>query len=223
MMNSIDIIKKVTTEYSNIKYLNFYEFKSYNLIQDRINLIEEPLRDVFSKALVLRDEYSLPFWDSFNVSLFGKKISNYTFLKEINFHNSFSNKIILTKDEFIKSDVSFNNYTGFSSKINSDTSDLHIPLLDFHIPPSEENQNICLNILLHLNLNGYLLNSGKSYHFIGNTLINYKQLQSILFNALLFSPIIDKSWIAHQLLQGYCCLRVSKKYARLPFLVEEIK
>ena len=222
MINSIDIIKKVAKENSNIEYLNFYEFKSYELIQDRINLNEEPLKNVFSNALVLRDEYSLPFWDSFNVSLFGKKINNYTFLKEINFHNSSSDKIVLRKDDFIKNDVSFIKYTGFSSKINSGTSDLHIPLLDFHIPTSDENQNICLNILLHLNLKGYLLNSGKSYHFIGKGLVSYEQLQNILFNALLFSPIIDKSWIAHQLIQRYCCLRVSKKYERLPFLVEEM-
>jgi hypothetical protein len=222
MINSIDIIKKVAIENSQIEVLNFYEFKSYELIQDRINLIEEPLKIVFTNALVLRDEYSLPFWDSFNVNLFEKKINDFSFLKEINFHNNFFKKIIIQKDDFIKNEASFINYTGFSSRINSDTSDFHIPLFDFHIPISDENQKICLNILKQLNLKGYLLNSGKSYHFIGNFLMNYEQLQNILFNALLFSPIIDKSWIAHQLLQRYCCLRVSKKYERLPILVEEI-
>lgn len=222
-MNSIDILKIVAQQNSTIEYLNFHEFDSYNLIQDRINLKEDPLNNVFSVALKLRNEYTLPFWDSFNVALFGKKIHDYNFLKEINFHNSSTNIKAFKKNDFIINDVSFNNYTAFSSKINSDTSELHIPLIDFHIPVSDENQNICLNILLLLNLKGYLLNSGKSYHFIGKEVVNYMQLQNILFNALLFSPIIDKSWIAHQLIQKFCCLRVTEKYQRLPFLVNKIE
>lgn len=223
MTNSIDILKIIAKENSTIESLSFYEFNSYDLIQDRINLNEKPLDIVFSKALELRELYHLPFWDSFNVSLFDNKINNFDFLKEIHFHNKPIKKMVIEKDDFMIKRIRFDNYTGFVSKINSDFSDLHLPVLDFHIPTSRENQKICSNILVHLNLKGYLLNSGKSYHFIGKEIMNYERLQNILFNSLLFSPIIDKSWIAHQLIQKYCCLRVSKKYGRLPFLVEEIK
>lgn len=222
MMDSIDILRDILNKNKNIERLFFYEFDSYELVQNRIDLIA-PLDKVYSNALEMRNLYKLPFWDSFNVCLFNKEINDFEFLKEINFQNKPTKKNEYSREDFIKKKIDFQEYTGVSSLVNSKKSNLHIPLLDFHIPPSIENQKLCSKMLIHLNLKGYILNSGKSYHFIGNDIIDYDSLQNVLFNALLFSPIIDKSWIAHQLIQKYCCLRVSQKYARLPYLVEEIK
>lgn len=222
MIDSIDVLKFILNKNTSIERFSFYEFDSYDLIQNRINLIS-PLDKVFSAALEIREFYKLPFWDSFNLSLFGQEILDFKFLKEINFQNKPIKHTEYNREILINKKPDFQKYTGVSSLINGKNSGLHIPLLDFHIPPSIENQKICINILIHLNLKGYLLNSGKSYHFIGNEIIDFESLQTILYNALLFSPVIDKSWIAHQLIQKYCCLRVSQKYARLPYLVEEIK
>ena len=220
MINSLEILKRIVYANKIIENLSFYEFGKYELVQNRIKFIK-PLDVIFDSALALRDTYNLPFWDSFNLSLFNKSFENYNFLKEINFHNNPIKKIQIKRDDFLKSNIDFHNYTTICSLVNSE-SDHHIPLFDFHIPPSNNNQKLCVNIIKHLELTGYLLDSGKSYHFIGNKIISYKDLQEILFNALLFAPIIDKSWIAHQLIQKYCCLRVSKKYERLPILVDEI-
>ena len=221
MIDSIDILKDILNKNTNIESLCFYEFGTYELVQNRINLIS-PLDKVFLNALEIRNLYKSPFWDSFNMSLFDQKIVDFNFLKEINFQNKPIKNTEYCREDFIKNKIDFQKYTGVSSLVNSN-SNLHIPLLDFHIPPSIDNQQLCSKILIHLNLKGYLLNSGKSYHFIGSQIIDYDNLQIVLFNALLFSPIIDKSWIAHQLIQKYCCLRVSQKYDRLPYLVEEIK
>jgi len=222
MTDSIDVLKDILSNNKTIKGLSFCEFGTYELVQNRIKLIA-PLDQVFSKAMEMRNRYKLPFWDSFNVNLFEQDISDFDFLKEINFQNEPINIIKYSREDFIKNNIDFQTYTGLSSSVISEKSNLHIPLLDFHIPPSNANQQLCSEILVHLNLKGYLLNSGKSYHFIGSDIIDFKSLQNLLFNALLFSPIVDKSWIAHQLIQKYCCLRVSKKYERLPYLVEEIK
>lgn len=222
MMDSIDILRDILNKNKIINSFSFYEFGTYELVQNRINTVA-PLDKVFSSALEMRSLYKLPFWDSFNVSLFNQEIINFEFLKEINFQNKPIKNTEYSRENFIKDKIGFQKYTAVSSLINGNNSGLHIPLLDFHIPPSTANQKICSNILTHLNLKGYLLDSGKSYHFIGNEIMDFDSLQTILFNALLFSPIIDKSWIAHQLIQKYCCLRVSQKYERLPYLVKEIK
>jgi hypothetical protein len=221
MIDSIDILRKILNKNPTIESLSFYEFDTYKLIQNRINLIK-PLDKVFSDALEMREIYKLPFWDSFNVSLFDQEIVDYEFLKEINFQNNPKNSIRIDRESFMNNKIDFEKYTGVGSLVNSKSSDLHIPLLDFHIPPSIANLRLCSNILNHLGLKGYILDSGKSYHFIGNEMIGFECLQTVLFNALLFSPIIDKSWIAHQLIQKNCCLRVTPKYGRLPYLVLEI-
>ena len=95
----------------------------------------------------------------------------------------------------------------------------HLLLLDFHITVSEENGRLCNAILAELNLSGNLFDSGKSYHFISDTLFKEEEFLNVLYNCLLFAPIIDRAWIAHQLIEKSCCLRISKKYNRFPILI----
>ena len=58
---------------------------------------------------------------------------------------------------------------------------------------------------------GALLSSGKSYHFYGANLLTDEDLRIFLGRALLFAPITDKTWIAHQLIEGSCALRISSR------------
>ncbi len=218
-MTNLEVLKNIISNNKDISSLNFFEFSGYGLLQDRIDINGE-LKTSYLSALTIREKYHLPFWDSFNLSLFEKKIKDFTFLDEIKFHNIPTEEFLINRENFLNEEIYFENYTALCSKTNLER--LHIPLLDFHIPVSKENQMICANILSKLSLKGYLFDSGKSYHFIGKETINENDLFEKLYYALLYSPIIDKSWIAHQLIQKFCCLRVSSKYGRLPILVQEI-
>jgi hypothetical protein len=55
---------------------------------------------------------------------------------------------------------------------------------------------------------GWILNSGKSYHFIGGSLIDEKSMSRFLSTALLYVPFTDKNWIAHQIFEGASALRL---------------
>ncbi len=221
-MNTIDVFKTILGNKLEIEALILVEFENYNLIQERIDITSE-LNDTFMKALQLREEYNLPFWDGFNLNLFNKNLKNFSFLKEIQFHNKPRKKIFIYREDFNSiSTKYFSTYTGISSRILIKNNIRHIPMLDFHIPVSNYSQKLCENIICELNLSGYLLESGKSYHFIGNNIISHAKLKSVLHRALLFTPVIDRAWIAHQLIQNYCCLRISHKYDRLPKVVSTI-
>jgi len=221
-MNSIDIIKSLVAQEKSIERIQIIEFDSYKLIQNRIEISEE-LKEVFNSALDLRERYKLPFWEGFNVSLFNKKIKNYDFLEDILYHNHSKKITNLTRDEIIELDnYNFSGYTAICSKIQVKNEDLHLPLFDFHIPVSPENTEICKNVLKCLGLKGFILDSGKSYHFIGSIFLEESSFKKILYRALLFTPIIDRAWISHQLIQGYCCLRITEKYERLPIFIAKI-
>lgn len=221
--NSIDVIKKIVTHETSIEKIQLVEFDNYELIQNRIDISEE-LKDVFNSALALREKYKIPFWDSFNVSLFNKELTKFDFFNDILFQNISRKTAFLARNEALNiSSTNFQNYTALSSIVYVNSEILHMPLLDFHIPVNLNNETIAINVIKHLGLKGYLLDSGKSYHFIGSMFLTEIDLKFVLYKALLFTPIIDRAWISHQLLQGYCCLRITKKYDRLPILVSIIE
>ncbi len=224
IQNCIDIIDYLSNYHKLIAQFSFNTFHSYNLLQERIDL-EGELKPVFEKALKIRAQTHLPFWDSFNVSVFDTDLKDFDFLNEIKFHNTPKFTYIIQKEavkDFLLEQKEQDYLTICSKVILSDGSINHIPLLDFHIPVNEKNEIICEAVIRTLGLKGFLLNSGKSYHFYGMNLIEETSLIDMLSHSLLFAPIIDRSWIAHQLIEKKCSLRISKKYSRLPFKIRDI-
>lgn len=223
-MTTYDIIRELASGNVATSF-NFKTFKSYDLIQDRMRVTSQ-LKKVFDSALKKRDSYQLPFWDSFNLSLFNSDHDNYDFIKEISFHNPAVSNIKVDSRDVMgflnKVDRDFDYLTINSTIKDKNGVSKQLILLDFHIPVNLKNQKICKAIIKHLALDGYLLDSGKSFHFFGITPVTRAKLNNVLNKALLYAPIIDRAWITHQLIERSCCLRISKKYDRIPFVVEKI-
>jgi hypothetical protein len=102
--------------------------------------------------------------------------------------------------------------------------DMHIPMLDSHCDVSAANDRRVRFITIALGLHGYIVHSGRSYHVYGSKLIATEELVTLLSSALLFSPIIDRAWIAHQIIERACGLRISpgKTYPHPPLVVDEV-
>ena len=100
----------------------------------------------------------------------------------------------------------------------------HIPMLDFACNNDESGFISAVTALKELSVPGFLLNSGKSFHFYGKKLLSNKDFFSFLGKAALLTPIIDAPWIAHQLIEGAAALRLSAKeaYSHRPYLVCEL-
>ena len=95
-------------------------------------------------------------------------------------------------------------------------SQAHLVLLDFAYPSSVAGDRTAIEIVQALDLVGDLYDSGRSYHFVGATPVATSELISTLGRAALLSPLIDGRWVAHQLAQGYCSLRISHDTQRHP-------
>lgn len=223
--DSLDIIKNICNSLSEIKEVNFVTFKPYELLQNRLD-ITGGLKIVVENALLIRSKYNFPFWDSFNSSLFNTNLVDEKIFQEIKFHNQVEKVHNIDKsllETVLLKRKNADDYMTFSSQVKlEDDRIMHLPLLDFHIPVSYENENICVSVINSLNLRGFLLDSGKSYHFYGLKLFSENEMINFLANALFFAPIIDRAWVAHQLIERRCSLRISKKYSRLPISVRAI-
>ncbi|MBY8963659.1 hypothetical protein KJK34_12920 [Flavobacterium sp. D11R37] len=221
-MTNIEILKQIIGENLEINEITFAKFDGYQTFENRIELAGD-LLDVYRHALDKKNEFEMPFWDSLNLSLFDRHISESKIFNQICFHNSPSVIRHVPKDKF---DLFFtllketNEYWTINSKVSLRQSGWkHLFLLDFHIPVSSKNEKICIEVIKALKVKGYLVDSGKSYHFYAKDLLSEEEMLSKLAQSLLFAPIVDRAWIAHQIIERACCLRVSKKYDRLPLKV----
>lgn len=224
-MTSIEIIEEIISTNNNIESFRFTRFPKQRLLQNQIEFNELELKH-FNEAIEIRDKYRLPFWDSIMLTYFFKKETSDNILKAALRHNSPIENIdtssISDIKRILKNDP-FDN-VAFNSRVILRNGEIrHIPLLDFHIPVTAESIIQIKKVLCLLGMNnGYIINSGESYHFIGNKLLNEDEFLNFLSKSLFFSPIIDRAWIAHQLIERSCSLRISLKHGIVPQLINRI-
>jgi len=58
---------------------------------------------------------------------------------------------------------------------------------------------------------GFIVETDRSYHFYGAELLTGQEWSQFLGRALQFSPIVDRAWIAHQLIDLSCNLRIAPR------------
>lgn len=222
-MKTIDIIEELLLT-DGIARLTIKEYPKQYLLQERFRF--DNIESVqFEQAMIIRNKLGLPFWDSVMLTFFNNKNGSINILKNAYIHNRLKEftKIKDTKSLrqilIDKPDLSL----ALNSVVEMGNGKIrHLQLLDFHIPVNNDNLPYVREILKLLNAqNGYILNSGESYHYIGYDLMKQDEFYDFLSRALLFSPIIDRAWIAHQLIERSSSLRISNKHCIQPILIEK--
>jgi hypothetical protein len=101
----------------------------------------------------------------------------------------------------------------------------HIPMMDFMCSASTTNLDLLAHLLDDLHQGrGCLLASGRSYHYYGFQLFTEEEWRVFLGKCLLMSGFADDRYIGHQLVDGYCVLRMSsgKSKTLVPEVVAEL-
>lgn len=98
-----------------------------------------------------------------------------------------------------------------SSKVKlKDGSVAHIPMVDFKCAPTHQNVELATDAFAKIGqTDGVLLNSGNSFHYYGQTLMNEKEWREFLGHCLLLSDFIDTRYVGHALINNDCRLRLS--------------
>lgn len=223
-MNTLDVASETIKNNPDIDLLTFSKYKQQPLIQEKIELSKID-NEFISAALDIRNRLRLPFWDSLMLSFFDKKNVSKKLLSNALTHNKNIEKITTRNIEDIRNYIIKNPQESLS--LNSeillkDNTVKHFFLLDFHIYPSDNNLKITTDILQILGLHGYILDSGESYHFVSDSFFELESLINLLAKSLLFSPIVDRAWIAHQILERSCSLRVGIKHGIMPNVITKI-
>jgi hypothetical protein len=111
----------------------------------------------------------------------------------------------------ITRDIENDRLIGACSNVQLDNGRLaHIPMMDFMCSPSKENLAVLARLIGNLRQGaGCLLHSGNSYHYYGFRLLSSEEWNVFLGKCLLMSGFADDRYIGHQLVDGYCVLRLS--------------
>ncbi len=233
-ITSLNILEEIASANPAISEFSFSTLDPAPLLQERSTLSTLD-NQVAEAALALRRELKLPFWDGALLSCSNQDEVPAGILRGASFHQSLEGKCTHIKADAVSVDLLSELSTSacIANKILAVNSTLkkfdgsisHLPLIDFHVSSSPTNTILVSNLLSHMGLCGWLLGSGKSYHFYGAKLLSKDELISFLGRFLLFSPIVDRSWIAHQLIEGCCTLRISPRpeYGSSPILVKRIE
>lgn len=210
----VSILKEILEYNPEIKRFSFNLFPSNTLLQKQ-NSLSDSEKKQFENALSIRQEFGFSFWESLMSTFQNNSKPNYVLIENALIHNKNTNVISFDSNDIDKiEDYIKGNYLNnlaFLSTVSSDNNKNQLPLIDFHIKPSELNQDVVEFVLNKLELNsGFLVNSGESYHFISKKLFSQKQLEQLLAKLIFFTPIVDRNWIAHQLIEKTCALRITK-------------
>lgn len=101
----------------------------------------------------------------------------------------------------------------------------HIPMMDFMCTPSPKNLDVLIRLITELRLGqGFLLESGRSYHYYGLALLTEHTWPAFLGKCLLMYGYVDDRYIGHQLVDGHCVLRLSagELKKKIPRVVAEL-
>jgi hypothetical protein len=214
MYNFVSILKEILEYNPEIKRFSFNLFPSNRLLQKQRSFNDSEKKQL-EKALTIRNEFGFSFWESLMSTFQNNSKPNFELIENALFHNentnviSFDSNDIGKIEEYIKKN--YLNNLAFLSIVSSDNIKNQLPLIDFHIKPTKINQDVVEHILNKLQLNsGFLVNSGESYHFISKELVSQEQLELLLAKLIFYTPIVDRNWVAHQLIEKKCALRITK-------------
>lgn len=224
-METINVIEYIGNVNAEIDSFYFFPLQKQLLLQDRIVLDEKDINQT-AKAFRIRESLKLPFWDCMMLSSFDNPEYSEKIFDAVLCHRECGPLTELKNDfqlfrELVQ--LKEQNYA-WNSQVKLRNGEIkHVLMLDFHIPVSTPNLAVVKSVLKRLGLTkGMIINSGESFHAISSYYVDEEILIKTLQRALFFSPIIDKLWVAHQMINKSCSLRIGRKHGLIPKVVAEI-
>jgi len=235
-MATAEILNSLVSENETISAIFVFAYRHPPLLQQRGTLTFDE-NAIIERAQALRSSTLLPFWEALMLSCFGEARDLARLLQEATFHQSHADSLIrISREEVLAGRLAdlvdeqpAGYHLSFSSRIElvgEETKQLL--LLDFHCPQSSENDHLVSNVCSQLYRGTTMVfTSGQSYHALGVELADEHRFRDFLTRSLLFAPIVDARYVAHQLLEGACALRLSNSVdkpnrPRLTFILEKI-
>ena len=224
-MDSIDLLKDIVRNQPSIRTCRFFTFSTATKLQKRLTNISDEDAFLISKALEKKLHNGMRFWPALLSIFMEEKCYSEALLQEAFYHQPNCGYVYVERshlESFLSTKMP--SPLAVNSKVLlADGSARHIPLLDFKVPSKEGHDSLVIECVKALGLSGHVLDSGRSYHFVGTNLMSESELLDLLAKFIFLDPVSDKSWAAHQIVERSASLRISEARGQSPFLVATIQ
>lgn len=222
-----DAYRKIILAQRDIETLGIYRYSSPPPLQARVSL-DGKEQAVLDLALRKRKEEGAPFWHAVFASFLEAGWCSPEIVQAALLHNGpgVVTEIAVNQlndhglDEFFGSDE---RNVGLSSRLQKkDGLAMHLAMLDFRCDVAPASECVINTICEGLYGGGFVVvESGHSYHACGYDLLTDHERIDFLARALVFSPVIDTAYLAHQIRQLSSTIRISRggSSGRLPKVV----
>lgn len=211
-------------------HFHLCRYRSPPSLQERLDG-DERAQEVVQQALERRKDGVTPFWQAiFSVCLANSWCSR-ELVRAALFHAGpgevTSHSVTVLEEREISAMFGKDeaNVALASHLLLTDGTCVHLAMLDFRCDVSESNSLLVQSICRELYEHGFvLIDSGDSYHACGVMTLTAEQRVAFLGRALLLAPIIDASYLGHQLQQEFSSIRVSVGGAlrRMPTVIAAV-
>lgn len=198
--------------------MKFVALPGASHVQDRL-VGDAKAMALVNEALQIHEIRDVPFWNAL-LSLARTRAIPASVRREALFHNSAPQRDwafgvsedLPSQIRQVADGLRDRQVLAFTSAVQCEDGIIrHLPLLDLRSKPTSENAAFVASLLSDLGFRGLLLTSGNSFHFYGRDLLELVELGPFLGRALLCGPLVDTRWVGHQLIEGVCALRVSRR------------
>ena len=224
-VDAAEVVSQLVSSNPRIRAIRVFETVAPPTVQERFPLTSQE-EALIKSGLRLRNEMDLPFWDSvFLVALQENREIGEQLWAAASFHQHNDSmqrigrpEVNATSLRYMAESVPPNHILAISSEVEVAREDeaRHIPLLDFSAIPTRHSLSLVKRVIGDRGMSGFLLESGRSFHFYGRNLLTDAGLVRFLGESLLYGPVLDRRWVAHQLIEGFCALRISSSGASPP-------
>lgn len=224
-----EALREVVRANDEIDGVFLLSYRGAPLVQARA-VLQSGDESIVQRALEFREMWHLPFWDSVMMHMVSAEAPAAALLDAALYHQSQRGAEITVKRSEVLAgavgtlsrDTGPDHSLAISSEVRyTDGSRRHLPLLDFHCPVGDRGGDLALGVARRLLGTGFLLLKGQnSFHLWGLRPVSADSLIDFLARALLFAPLVDRAYVAHQLLERRCALRISAAAAKpVPYVV----
>lgn len=207
---------------SRLRVLSLKTYSPTPTLEERLSASQNvAMQCIFRKADNLRnDDKQLPYWESILSAASGTDESDTLINEAIKHdvtHEAFE-RFELTPEDLCSGALQRKAYSLPENVVialcsNCRTEDgtiMHLPMMDFRSEPSAQNLRTVKKAIAEVTaVGGAILESGRSYHYLGFSLVHEREWLSFLAKCLLLSPLTDIRYIAHRMLEGIGALRIS--------------
>jgi len=218
IVDFLPILCHIRPEVAEVRFETFHPGPG---LSERLRnaLGNESDKELIAAADKICSETGVPFWEALASIAMRKGEFEERFIRAALFHvpnpttipfSLGANDVLNGGAREIAAQVPEGNALAICSKVRLKTGEsMHVPMMDFSCPCSDGNARAVAKMLKIVGQEeGILVESGRSYHFYGISLLTQEGWIDFMAKAMLFAPFVDPRYVAHRLADGQCRLRI---------------